>query len=59
MRDYLVSKGVDSSRLTAKWYGEDQPKYPNDEANRAKNRRVELAIYANEDMIADAEAGNL
>jgi outer membrane protein OmpA-like peptidoglycan-associated protein len=59
VRDYLVSQGIASSRLTAKWYGEDQPKYPNDEANRAKNRRVELAIYANEDMIEAAEAGEL
>lgn len=56
---YLVSKGVDASRLTAKWYGETQPKYPNDEANRAKNRRVELAIYANDEMIANAKEGNL
>ena len=59
VRDYLISQGIASSRLTAKWYGEEQPKYPNDEANRAKNRRVELAIYANEDMIEAAEAGEL
>src|SRR3954471_12911962 len=26
---YLVSKGVAESRLTTKWYGETQPKYPN------------------------------
>src|SRR3954471_5350417 len=40
---YLVSKGVAESRLTTKWYGETQPKYPNDsETNRQKNRRVEL-----------------
>lgn len=57
--DYLVSQGIDRSRLTTKWYGETQPKYPNDEANRAKNRRVELAIYANEDMVADAKEGKL
>ncbi|MDX1331885.1 MAG: OmpA family protein [Robiginitalea sp.] len=59
VRDYLISQGVDASRLTAKWYGETQPKYPNDEANRAKNRRVELAIYANDDMIAAAKEGEL
>jgi flagellar motor protein MotB len=36
------------------------PKYPNDsEANRSKNRRVELAVYANEEMKADAKAGTL
>ena len=55
--DYLVSQGIDASRLTTKWYGEDQPKYPNDDANREKNRRVELAIYANEDMKKDAVEG--
>lgn len=59
VENYLISRGVDASRLTAKWYGEAQPKYPNDEANRAKNRRVELAIYANEDMKEAAKKGEL
>ncbi|NMM47540.1 OmpA family protein [Marinigracilibium pacificum] len=59
VENYLVAQGIDRSRLTSKWYGENQPKYPNDEANRAKNRRVELAIYANEDMVSDAKAGTL
>lgn len=53
--NFLKNQGVDGSRLTTKWYGESQPKYPNDEANRAKNRRVELAIYANEEMIENAK----
>ncbi|GAA4311486.1 OmpA family protein [Pontixanthobacter gangjinensis] len=57
--DFLVSQGVSSSRLTTKWYGESQPKYPNDEANRAKNRRVELAIYANDDMVEAAKQGEI
>lgn len=57
--NYLVSRGVDKKRLTSKWYGETQPKYPNDEANRAKNRRVELAIYANDDMIENAKSGSI
>ena len=59
VQDYLIAQGVDAGRLTAKWYGETQPKYPNDEANRAKNRRVELAIYANEDMKEAAKKGEL
>jgi len=59
VEQFLVQNGVAASRLTSKWYGESQPRYPNDEANRAKNRRVELAIYANEDMVAQAEAGEL
>jgi len=56
VEDYLESKAVDNSRVRTKWYGEDQPKYPNDNsANMAKNRRVEFAIYANEDLINKAQ----
>jgi outer membrane protein OmpA-like peptidoglycan-associated protein len=58
--DYLVSQGVDRNRLEIKWYGESQPKYPNDsEENRSKNRRVELGIYANDEMKQDARQGDL
>ena len=43
VRDYLVSKGVDGSRLTSKGYGETKPVADNKTAEgRAKNRRVEL-----------------
>lgn len=43
IKDYLVSQGVAADRLTARGYGESSPRFPNDsEANRAKNRRVEL-----------------
>lgn len=57
---YLESKKIGTNRLKTAWYGENQPKFPNDsEANRAKNRRVEFAIYATEKMVEDAkkEAG--
>lgn len=41
--DYLIFKGVDSSRLIAKGYGKSQPIDTNKTKNgRAKNRRVEL-----------------
>ena len=57
---FLVSQGVDPNRLEEQWYGSSQPKYPNDSPeNQAKHRRVELAIYADEDMKARAQAGNL
>jgi outer membrane protein OmpA-like peptidoglycan-associated protein len=60
VKDYLVSQGVAANRFTVKWYGEGQPKYPNDnEANRALNRRVELAVMANEEMKQDAQKGNI
>jgi len=43
VRDYLVSKGVASARVTAKGYGPDKPVVSNrTSAGRAANRRVEL-----------------
>jgi len=57
---YLESKGIPFDRFTIKWYGETQPKYPNDnDVDRSKNRRVELAIYANDKMKQDAQQGTL
>ncbi|WP_224490435.1 OmpA family protein [Robertkochia flava] len=57
--NYLIGKGVDSSRLATKWYGETQPKYDNNtEEGRVKNRRVELGIVASEEMIEEAKQGN-
>ena len=54
--DFLENNQVEGSRIKTKWYGEDQPKYPNDSnENMAKNRRVEFAIYANEEMIDKAQ----
>jgi len=41
----LTRLGVSASRVTAKGYGPDQPLAPNvSEANRAKNRRVQVII---------------
>jgi outer membrane protein OmpA-like peptidoglycan-associated protein len=43
VREYLISKGVDGSRITAKGYGPDKPVAENTTATgRAANRRVEL-----------------
>ena len=57
---YLTAKGIDAERFSVKWYGETQPKYPNDsEGNRVKNRRVELAIFANDQMKKDASDGQV
>lgn len=54
--DYLRNKGIASSRMDTKWYGENQPKYDNSTVEgRAKNRRVELAIIANEELIEEAK----
>jgi outer membrane protein OmpA-like peptidoglycan-associated protein len=58
--NYLIANGVRKKRFTVKWYGETEPKYPNtSEENRVLNRRVELAIMANEDLKKDAQKGNI
>jgi OOP family OmpA-OmpF porin len=45
VRSYLISKGLDSSRITAVSFGELQPVASNDtEEGRAQNRRVELRL---------------
>jgi outer membrane protein OmpA-like peptidoglycan-associated protein len=45
VKKYLVSLGVDKSRLSAKGFGETSPKVSNDSAvNRAKNRRTDFVI---------------
>lgn len=60
VKDFFVTKGINAERLTAKWYGETQPKYANDtEENRQKNRRVEIAVVANEKMQQEAKEGKL
>jgi outer membrane protein OmpA-like peptidoglycan-associated protein len=44
-KTYLVSKGVESSRITAKGYGKDKPVATNaTSAGRSKNRRVEFLL---------------
>jgi len=42
VREYLVSKGIEGSRIEAVGYGDTQPLAPNDsEEGRARNRRIE------------------
>jgi OmpA-OmpF porin, OOP family len=43
--DYLISQGIEGSRLTAHGYGESRPIETNDtEEGRANNRRVEFTV---------------
>jgi outer membrane protein OmpA-like peptidoglycan-associated protein len=52
---YLTEQHIVSSRLTTKGFGENMPKYTNDnDEGQTQNRRVEFLITANEKMKADA-----
>lgn len=57
---YLSQHNVNYARLTTQGMGEKMPKIPNaDEASRAQNRRVELAIVANNNSAAaQPQSGN-
>ena len=58
--NYAAQMGVDRSRMTTQGYAFDQPVADNStEAGRAQNRRVEIAIFANEKMKKAAERGDL
>lgn len=49
--DYLTTRNVDPARFTTKGYGKSDPIASNDTAEgRAQNRRVEVAIWANEKL---------
>jgi len=46
--NYLIGKGISSSRLQSKGFGETQPIASNDTAaGRQENRRVQLSILKN------------
>jgi outer membrane protein OmpA-like peptidoglycan-associated protein len=56
VHNYVVNQGINSSRLTVNWFGEEQPISDNTTAaGRAKNRRVNIVILPNEKMKEDAQ----
>lgn len=58
--NFLVGNGISRSRITTEGLAYDQPVADNSTAEgRAKNRRVEVYITANKDMIQKAENGTL
>ena len=58
--DYLKEIGVPGKRVTTEGYGPDQPVADNDsDYGRQQNRRVEVAIFANEKLKKKAEKGEL
>ena len=53
---YLKTKGIDSSRLNTRGFGEEAPGYENTtDEGKSMNRRVDFLITANEKMKADAK----
>ena len=45
VKDYIIKKGVDSSRVSGQGFGESKPIADNKTADgRAKNRRVEIKV---------------
>ncbi|WP_395053284.1 OmpA family protein [Flavobacterium sp.] len=61
VKSYLASKGLSTARITTTGLGIADPIASNETADgKAKNRRVEFAITANEKMVEDAkkESGN-
>lgn len=58
--NYLKTLGVPQSRLSNVGYGPDQPIADNgSDAGRQQNRRVEVAIFANDKLKKKAEKGDL
>ncbi|MFY8185565.1 MAG: OmpA family protein, partial [Bacteroidia bacterium] len=44
--DYLVTAGIDKTRLSFKGYGDTKPKFPNDTPeHKAANRRTEFKVF--------------
>lgn len=57
---FLQSQGIKTSRVDELGYGEAQPVADNTtEAGRRKNRRVDVAVFANKQMQRDAKDGKL
>ncbi len=60
VRRQLIATGVKAGRLSTVGYGETQPVADNATAEgKSQNRRVEIAIYANDRMKKAAERGEL
>ena len=54
---YLQSKGVTASRMSSKGFGETAPRFDNaTKEGQVKNRRGEIGVSANKEMIEDARA---
>lgn len=51
IENYLIARGIKDARIKTRGYGEKQPIASNDtESGRQLNRRIEIAIFANEEL---------
>lgn len=56
VKSYMVKNGVDGSRLTTQGKGKNEPIADNNTVDgRSQNRRVEIAIVANDQMKQEAK----
>lgn len=57
---YAAQQGIDAERMVINGYGENDPIADNStETGKQENRRVEIAIYANEELKERAEDGDI
>jgi len=55
VQNYIMQQGINSNRMTAKWYGETKPVASNEtEEGKSQNRRVEISIAANDKLKEEA-----
>ena len=60
VQNYLSGLGIKSNRMTVEGLGESNPVASNDTPEgREQNRRVEVAIFANDDLKEKAETGEI
>jgi len=60
VQNFLMGQGITSSRITSQGMGSSQPVADNNtSAGKAQNRRVEIFIIPNTQMIQKAQAGTL